>query len=263
MSAARQLELFRQALRERYPEEARAASGPLFSALPGPLSGSLSGPLSGPLPGPDPKALFAHPFEAALAALIRPGLCAKADPGRDKGQAALLELRGLGVSSPAALAALAPDRLEKIIAPLGFAPARLARLRRLLEFFASQGGQGGTFPDDSGLEFLQGRSAFVLREDLLQIRGIGPESADFILLYALNLPVMPASGASWRILTRHGLVYEEAEYEEISSTLASSVQDDPAQYRELRELLLLCGRDYCKKNKMDCASCPLGPFMEY
>ena len=96
-----------------------------------------------------------------------------------------------------------------------------------------------------------------LREQLLSIKGVGPETADSILLYAANLPIFVVDTYTHRILSRHQLIDEDFGYVEIQELFMANLACDTQLYNEYHALLVRVGNVYCKKKNPDCATCPL------
>src|SRR2546425_948761 len=100
-----------------------------------------------------------------------------------------------------------------------------------------------------------------LRERLLAVHGIGPETADSILLYAASHPVFVVDAYTKRILLRHGLVGEKAGYEEIRQLFEGNLPPDAKLYNEYHALLVNVGKNWCRSQKPLCDQCPLGPYL--
>ena len=96
-----------------------------------------------------------------------------------------------------------------------------------------------------------------LREQLLSVNGIGPETADSILLYALNKPVFVVDAYTRRILFRHYCFDEDATYGEIQNLFMQNLQKDVKLFNEYHALLVKLGKDFCLKSKPRCQICPL------
>ena len=175
---------------------------------------------------------------------------------------ALLNLKAKVELTPKALWEMHPAELEAAIRPSGFYTLKAKRLRNVLEFFAREAGTE-TPPADAGLAFLRGRDAGELRRGLLSVRGIGPESADSILLYALGLPSFVIDAYTYRMLHRHGFVEEEAGYAEMQELFHVALPEDASLYNEYHALIVRLGQFFCRKSRPDCKACPLGPFMDY
>ncbi|MGB4666973.1 MAG: endonuclease III domain-containing protein, partial [bacterium] len=97
-----------------------------------------------------------------------------------------------------------------------------------------------------------------LRSQLLDIWGIGPETADSILLYAGGYPSFVVDAYTSRIMSRLGLVPKEIKYEDLRTLFQENLPTDPKLFNEYHALFVALGRDYCLKNKPRCRACPLG-----
>jgi endonuclease-3 related protein len=101
-----------------------------------------------------------------------------------------------------------------------------------------------------------------LREQLLNLRGLGPETVDCILLYAGRRPFFVADAYARRVLARHGWLEENAGYREGQELFHRHLPRDPALFNEFHALLVETGKRWCRKRAPDCAACPLGPYLE-
>ena len=95
-----------------------------------------------------------------------------------------------------------------------------------------------------------------LRRQLLNVHGVGPETADSILLYALKLPALVVDTYTHRVFARHGWVGYETDYHQLQEHLASELPEDVALYNELHALLVNVGHHHCRKTPR-CDECPL------
>jgi endonuclease-3 related protein len=95
------------------------------------------------------------------------------------------------------------------------------------------------------------------RDQLLNIRGVGPETADSILLYALGRPTFVVDTYTYRILSRHQLVPEESDYEGLRSFFMEALPEEVPLFNEFHALLVRTGNTYCKKKAPLCGDCPL------
>jgi endonuclease-3 related protein len=100
-----------------------------------------------------------------------------------------------------------------------------------------------------------------LREQLLEVRGIGAETADSILLYAGNHPVFVVDAYTRRILERHNLAHGKQSYEEIQSVFHRNLPTSPTLFNEYHALIVHTGKHFCRKRQPNCAQCPLHPFL--
>jgi endonuclease III related protein len=166
---------------------------------------------------------------------------------------AINNLREAGVMEPDALYQLPPTELAELIRPAGYYQVKTKRLRNLLRFVVEQ--------YDGSLEAMFGTSLASLREQLLAINGIGPETADAILLYAGGMPTFVVDTYSHRILARHGWLDYDASYDDIKDYFESTLPDDAALYNEYHALLVRVGKDYCKRTSPNCEACPLAEML--
>ena len=162
---------------------------------------------------------------------------------------AIGHLKGVGLLSFEALSVLPTELLAEYIRPAGYYNIKAGRLHNLLTFIKQEhGGDLQTFLD---------QPLATLREQLLSIKGIGPETADSILLYAANLPIFVVDTYTHRILSRHQVIDEDFDYPEIQELFMDTLDCDPHLYNEYHALLVRVGNVYCKKKNPDCAACPL------
>ena len=100
-----------------------------------------------------------------------------------------------------------------------------------------------------------------LRKGLLLVEGIGPETADSIILYAAGKPVFVVDAYTKRIFSRHGLVAERAGYDDVQHLFMGSLPGDAVLFNEYHALLVMVGKRHCKKSVPRCHGCPLEPFL--
>src|SRR5262245_11514044 len=162
---------------------------------------------------------------------------------------AIDNLRDAGVMEPHPLYALPPAELAELIRPAGYFQVKAKRLRNLLKFAVDE--YGGS------LDAMFRTDPSTLREQLLAIHGIGPETADVILLYAGGLPTFVVDTYTHRVLGRHGWIGYDADYHEIKDYFESALPTDANLYNEYHALLVRVGKDYCRKTGPKCDECPL------
>jgi endonuclease-3 related protein len=155
--------------------------------------------------------------------------------------------------SPQALYLLPPEELADLIRPAGYFQLKTKRLRNLLRFLVES--YGGS------LDAMFRTDLATLREELLGVSGIGPETADAILLYAGNLPTFVVDTYTHRILARHGWIGYDATYDDLQDYLESSLPADAKLYNEFHALLVRLGKDFCRKTGPRCESCPLADLL--
>ena len=96
-----------------------------------------------------------------------------------------------------------------------------------------------------------------LREKLLSVHGIGPETADSILLYAGNHPVFVVDAYTHRIFGRHGLVSAKPDYEAVRAVFEGALPPHPQLFNEFHALIVNTGKNWCRKSAPRCSECPL------
>ncbi len=142
-------------------------------------------------------------------------------------------------------------KLAELIRPAGYFNVKTKRLKAFLTFLLGQ--YRGSMEDmaKNGTPFL--------REQLLEIHGIGPETADSILLYALEKPIFVIDAYTKRVLQRHGLVKEKTSYSEMQGLFQDRLHKDAQLFNEYHALLVRLGKEYCRP-RPKCAPCPLRSF---
>lgn len=203
---------------------------------------------------------------------------------------AMTNLRRADVLSLDGIRRLRLVRLERLIRPSGYFRQKAQRLKTFVKFLDRQ--YGGS------LEKMFAQPTAKLREELLGLNGIGPETADSILLYAGNHPVFVVDAYTRRVLDRHSILPERTDYEEIRLTferalipIADEQENKPSQhavplesgfpgivhppsamssahrialvqvYNEMHGLIVGVGKYHCGKSKPKCDGCPLQPFL--
>lgn len=199
----------------------------------------------------DPRARHDDPFAAVLTVLLERSVDAR------KVAKALDGLGDSGWLEPRALAEAEPGEIAEALATAGVSvPAKaLAPIRRLAKWLVDRHGGSGEALGDQSLATSQ------LREELSGLNGIGPATADAILLFGLGRAVYPVDRASYRILVRHGWLDMTADYDEARSVLERPRRDDPGALASLSEGMERVGREFCRVRVAKCERCPLRPFL--
>ena len=139
--------------------------------------------------------------------------------------------------------------LAEKIKPAGYFNLKASRLKNLLNFIGEE--YLGSIEDMFHEDILS------LREKILTVKGIGPETADSILLYAGNKPVFVVDTYTHRIFCRHTIIAEEEGYYEIQEYFTLSLPEDIELFNEYHALIVRLGKEFCKKSKPLCSRCPL------
>ena len=166
---------------------------------------------------------------------------------------ALRNLRRARLLTPAAIDVAPQARLARLIRSSGYFRQKTKTLKAFVQFLRKQfGGSLGQMFD---------APTEMLREQLLDIRGIGPETADSILLYAGNRPVFVVDAYARRILERHHLVQAGLRYQQIQEFFEANLPIDASLYNEFHALIVRTGKDFCYKHSPRCSECPLRAFL--
>ena len=188
------------------------------------------------------------PFEIAVGAIL------VQNTNWQNASKAIFQLKELGLLSAPALYALAEEDLAEHIRPAGYFRMKAKRLKHFLSFLRTS--------CRFDMDLLKNQDPDLLRVKLLQVHGIGPETADSILLYALDKPSFVVDAYTARILNRHCLVPENATYQELREYFMDVLDPDIRIFNEFHALMVRVGKTWCKKKTGLCASCPLVDFLE-
>jgi endonuclease-3 related protein len=163
-------------------------------------------------------------------------------------QKAIKNLKRKNLLTPKALKRVSPKTLARLIRPAGYYNQKAKKIKNFIQFLFDnyQGNLKRMFSGD----FL------VLRARLLNINGIGFETADSILLYAGNKPIFVVDAYSRRILSRHNLIDPDASYSEIQNYFMDNLKNEVKLFNQYHALLVRLGKDICK-SKPNCRICPL------
>ena len=168
-------------------------------------------------------------------------------------QRAIANLKEARVLEPRKLYELDLATLAGLIRPAGYYNVKAGRLRNLLQLLVEQ--YGGDVE-----QFFQQETA-TLRKVLLAVKGIGPETADSILLYGGNKAIFVVDAYTHRLLFRHGLISEECDYGCMQALFHDCLPVEPSLFNEYHALIVRVGKEFCKKTNPRCAQCPLQPLL--
>lgn len=203
---------------------------------------------------------------------------------------ALTNLRAAQALTLEGIRRLTLSRLERLIRPSGYFRQKAKRLKTFIAFLDKK--------HEGSLDKLFAQPTETLREELLGLNGVGPETADSILLYAGNHPVFVVDTYTRRVFERHKILTAKADYEDIRELfqsalepLAHALEEIPADsaphlesgfraashppsvmsssertaliqiYNEMHGLIVGVGKHFCKKSAAACEGCPLQPFL--
>jgi len=183
------------------------------------------------------------PFEVIIGAILTQGT------NWQNAEKAIANLKKHKVLTAPLIYNLSDKRLAHLIRSSGYYNIKAKRLKEFLKFFINN--YGGSIKKISKVK------CAVLREELLAIKGIGPETADSILLYALNKPVFVIDAYTKRIFSRHKLLPIDASYADAQTLFMSGLENNVKLFNEYHALLVALGKAYCTKSKPKCSLCPL------
>jgi endonuclease III related protein len=164
---------------------------------------------------------------------------------------AIGNLKKADMLCPRKMDSLDITQLAELIRPAGYFNIKAKRLKNFVRFFCER--------YDGDIARLAAGPVDYIREQLLSINGIGPETADSIILYALEKPVFVVDTYTYRILTRHECVSPESGYDELKEYCQAAMPTDVALYNQCHALFVRLGKEYCKP-KPKCLGCPLENF---
>lgn len=162
----------------------------------------------------------------------------------------IARLREANALTPQRLAAMPLAELEELLRSSNYFRQKAARLQLFSQWFLER------YEGDVAAMFATPTQQ--LREELLALRGIGPETADSMLLYAGQHPVFVAGVYTQRVLRRHGLIGERAKSADVQRLAREELPVDAQVYNEAHALLVKVGQEFCHGCNPDCATCPLG-----
>lgn len=165
---------------------------------------------------------------------------------------AITNLKQAKVLSIKKIHELPHETLAELIRPSGYYNQKAKKLQAFTTFLKInyRGSLTNMFKEETG----------VLREQLLSVKGIGPETADSILLYAGEKPVFVIDLYTYRILTRHGWLAEETTYQELQYFFQDRLPVDVDLYKDFHAQLVATGNQFCRRTAK-CEGCPLQPLL--
>lgn len=183
------------------------------------------------------------PFEVCVGALLTQ------NTSWGNASRAIENLRLAAGMELASLLALSPAEMETLVRPSGYFRQKGARLRIFLEYMAKREG-------DDWLVHLRSAPLEQARDELLALHGVGPETADSILLYAADRPTFVIDKYTLRFGARYGLFPENTKYGEARAFFMGKLPEDPALFNEFHALIVRLGAEVCGAKPL-CGECPL------
>jgi endonuclease-3 related protein len=161
---------------------------------------------------------------------------------------AIANLKSADLLTPEKLYETDTAKLAQLIRPAGYFNIKTKRLKNFLAWLFN--GYAGRLAN------LESISTPQLREELLAVNGIGRETADSILLYALDREIFVVDAYTARMAVRHRLIAPEADYEQIRDLFQSNLPPDRQLFNEYHALLVRLGKEFCRPTPR-CTACPL------
>lgn len=164
-------------------------------------------------------------------------------------QKAIDNLREYDLLNYEKLSLLGATEIAEYIKSSGYYNLKSQRLKNLLDMIECQ--------YDGDFSIFLADDALPARENLLGVKGVGPETADSILLYCCGYPVFVVDTYTHRVFSRHNMVDEETDYHTMQDVFVANLPQDRQLFNEFHALIVTVAARYCKKTKPLCGKCPL------
>jgi len=188
------------------------------------------------------------PFEIAVGAILTQ------NTNWGNVERAINNIKGKKAFNAKILYGMPQKELALLIKPAGYFNIKAKRLKEFLSLLINH--YGGS------MKKMEAEDTQTLRKKLLNVNGIGPETADSILLYALGRPVFVVDAYTKRVLQRHKLISEKATYHEIQGLFHKNLPQDTRLFNEYHALFVALGKEHCRP-KPRCKGCPLNYIAGY
>ncbi|MBM4128586.1 MAG: endonuclease III domain-containing protein [Nitrospira sp.] len=182
------------------------------------------------------------PFEIAVGAILTQ------NTNWGNVEKAIYNLKEQKALSAKAIHEMPAKKLSELIRPAGYFNVKGKRIKAFINFLMNE--------YHGSMKKMKDEEMQILRRKLLHVNGIGHETADSILLYALEKPVFVIDAYTKRILSRHNIVRHDESYECIQYLFHSALKRDVKLFNEYHALFVRLGKTYCLK-KPKCPGCPL------
>ncbi len=167
---------------------------------------------------------------------------------------AMGNLRAASLLSPSGIEKVPRRTLQRLVRPSGYFRQKAGKLKAFCEFLRVE--------YRGSLKRMFGTPTILLRPKLLGVFGIGPETADSILLYAGGHAVFVVDAYTRRILERHGWAKENPAYEDVRWLFERQFPGDARRFNEFHALIVQTGKHFCRTRHPLCDACPLGRYRE-
>jgi len=182
------------------------------------------------------------PFEIAVGAILTQ------NTNWGNVEKAINNLKREKVLSAKAIHTMPVNRLALLIRPAGYFNIKAKRLKAFISFLMND--------YHGSMQRLKNDEMRTLRKKLLSVNGIGPETADSILLYALDKPIFVIDAYTKRVLSRHNILDHDESYDNFQELFHSSLKKDVKLFNEYHALFVRVGKEFCR-TKPICEECPL------
>ncbi|MDH5201660.1 MAG: endonuclease III domain-containing protein [Nitrospirota bacterium] len=186
------------------------------------------------------------PFEIAVGAILTQ------NTNWGNVEKAIHNLKKQNALSAKFLHKMSVKKLSALIRQAGYFNIKAIRLKSFIDFLMND--------YHGSMKMMKDENMQTLRVKLLEVNGIGPETADSILLYALEKPVFVIDAYTKRVLSRHGIIEHDRPYEEFQELFHSSLKEEVTLFNEFHALFVRVGKTFCKRKTPFCEKCPLLKF---
>ena len=182
------------------------------------------------------------PFEVAVGAILTQ------NTNWSNVEKAIANLKKDKVLNPSALHDMSHARLASLIRPAGYFNIKAGRLKNFISFLINE--------YHGSMSRMKKEDLRSIRKRLLAVNGIGPETADSIMLYALEKPVFVIDAYTKRVLSRHNILEHNTSYDAFQGLFHSKLREDISLFNEYHALFVRLAKEYCRTKPL-CAGCPL------
>ena len=182
------------------------------------------------------------PFEVAVGAILTQ------NTNWYNVEKAIANLKSDKVLNPRALHDMSHERLASLIRPAGYFNIKAKRLKNFIGLLINK--------YHGSMSKMKREDLSSVRKKLLSVNGIGPETADSIILYALEKPVFVIDAYTKRVLSRHNILEHDASYDAFQELFHSKLRKDISLFNEYHALFVRLAKENCRTKPL-CTGCPL------
>lgn len=186
------------------------------------------------------------PFEVAVGAILTQ------NTNWGNVEKAINNLKAAGALNANKLHEMPINKLAQLIRPAGYFNIKSKRLKSFIDFLTKH--------YNGSMKQMKSEDTNTIKEKLLSVNGIGPETADSILLYALEKPIFVVDAYTKRVLSRHNIMSHDESYDRFQGLFYLSLKKDVRLYNEYHALFVRVGKTFCKPKPV-CAGCPLSGLL--